>query len=515
MTFANPTRRAFLSGTLMGAAALAFAPGARVHASASTLTARILGDIGAIDPAFWQSGADFDTMNLIHGKLIDFIGGEEWKWELVAAESIERLDDTHTRFRLRPGLTWTNGYGAVSAEDVKFSFERYIDPALEAPNGPDWSPLSHVEVIDELSGVIVTKEPFAPMWWSVLPYSAGYVLCKRAVEEAGGKFSVEAPATCGPYRIESWQPNERLTLVRHEGWTGPRPHFDRIVLVPIGDPKIAEKGFLAGELDFTHVSESSVPVFQENPPEDATLTVRPSLDYYWLGINRKHPKYTDLRVRKAIGKAIDVGAILEGAFFGAARGATSMIAPGMPGHVEGEPPARDLEGARALMADAGKAQGFAAELDIIAETDRLSAAQIIQANLADIGIDLTINSHERGAYWSLAEEKGEAGLEMTYKLYFQPPDPVWGTQWFLSEQVGIWNWEWFSDPEYDALHYQAIAELDPVKRHELYVRMMQIMEGSGCFVWIAHPPQASLTRKGVEAAIWPNGNAAYRLFRGA
>ena len=512
MTFTKLTRRDFMAASLAGTAATCLGP-RRGIASGGTLTARMNGDIAAIDPPFWQSAGDFDTMNLIHGKLIDFKGGEEWEWDLVAAESIEQIDNTHTRFKLRPGLMWTNGFGEVTAEDVKFSFERYNDPALEAPNGPDWSTLSHVEVVDKLTGIIVTKEPFAPMWWSVLPYSAGYILCKRAIEEAGGKFTIDPPATCGPYKIESWQPKERLTLVRHDGWTGPEPDYERIVLVPIGDPKTAEKGFLAGELDFTHVSESSVPAFQAEPPEDATLVVRPSLDYFWLGINQNHPKYTDVRVRKAIGKAIDIEAILEGAFFGAARGASSMIAPGLPGFIEGGPPKRDVDGARALMAEAGKSEGFSAELEVIAETDRLTAAQIIQANLADIGIDLTINSSDRGAYWSLPDEKGEKGLEMTYKLYFQPPDPVWGTQWFLTEQAGVWNWEWFSNAEYDELHYKAIAELDPGKRHDMYVRMMKIMEESGCFVWIAHPPQASLTRSGIEPAIWPNGNAAFRLFR--
>lgn len=513
MKFLNSDRRTFMKGTLTGVAALALGKSGLVYANTGgTLKARIMSDIGAIDPPFWTSGQDFDTMNLIHGKLIDFVGGTEWKWELVAAESMEVLSDTETKFTLRKGLTWTNGFGSVTAEDVKFSFERYIDPDLAAPNGGDWSPLSHVEVIDDLTGIIVTKEPFAPMWWSVLPYSAGYVLCKKAVEGVGGKFTVDPPATCGAYKIEEWKPEEKLILTKHDGWTGPEPNFDKIELIPIGDPKSAEKAFLAGDIDFTHVSESSVPGFKENTPDGATLTVRPSLDYFWLGINKNHPKYQDVRIRKAIGKAIDIDAILDGAFFGAAQGASSMIAPGMPGYIEGGNPKRDLEGAKALMKEAGSS-GFDAEVEVIAETDRLTACQIMQANLADIGINLTINSSDRGTYWGLADQKGEQGLEMTYKLYFQPPDPVWGTQWFLTEQAGIWNWEWFSDKEYDELHYKAIAELDPNKRNDMYVRMMKIMEDSGCFVWIAHPPNASLANESVVPSIWPNGNACYRKFK--
>ena len=81
-----------------------------------------------------------------------------------------------------------------------------------------------------------------------------------------------------------------------------------------------------------------------------------------------------------------------------------MIAPGMPGYIEGGNPKRDLEGAKALMKEAGSS-GFDAEVEVIAETDRLTACQIMQANLADIGINLIINSSDRGTYWGLADQK--------------------------------------------------------------------------------------------------------------
>ena len=64
-------------------------------------------------------------------------------------------------------------------------------------------------------------------------------------------------------------------------------------------------------------------------------------------------------------------------------------------------------------------------------------------------------------------------------------------------------------------HYKAIAELDTKKRNDMYVRMMKIMEESGCFVWIAHPPNASLANESLVPSIWPNGNACYRKFKNA
>ena len=120
------------------------------------------------------------------------------------------------------------------------------------------------------------------------------------------------------FRIADMRQNRKLLKAEE-------PNFDKIELIPIGDPKSAEKAFLAGDIDFTHVSESSVPGFKENTPDGATLTVRPSLDYFWLGINKNHPKYQDVRIRKAIGKAIDIDAILDGAFFGAAQSVTKTF----------------------------------------------------------------------------------------------------------------------------------------------------------------------------------------------
>ena len=103
MKFLNSNRRTFMKGTAAtGIAALALGKSGMVYANTGgTLKARIMSDIGAIDPPFWTSGQDFDTMNLIHGKLIDFVEGTEWKWELLAAESMEVLSDTETKFTLK------------------------------------------------------------------------------------------------------------------------------------------------------------------------------------------------------------------------------------------------------------------------------------------------------------------------------------------------------------------------------------------------------------------------------
>jgi len=123
-------------------------------AKSAELNVRLGEDFTTLDPAFWQSGADFTMINVLFPKLIEFKSGSDWEYELQAAESIEQVDEVTIKFKLRPGLMWTGDYGEVTTEDVKYSYERYIDPELNSPIIGDWLPLKEVEIIDKYNGVI-------------------------------------------------------------------------------------------------------------------------------------------------------------------------------------------------------------------------------------------------------------------------------------------------------------------------------------------------------------------------
>jgi len=376
-------------------------------AKSAELNVRLGEDFTTLDPAFWQSGADFTMINVLFPKLIEFKSDTSWEWELQAAESIEQVDELTIKFTLKPGLMWTGDYGEVTTEDVKYSYERYIDPELESPIIGDWLPLKEVEVVDKYNGIIHLKEPFAPIWWSTLPYTSGAIVSKKATEEAGGKFTTDPGATAGAYKIESWVPREKTVLVPHDGWNGPAAGFDRITILPIQETKSAEIAFEAEEVDITEISIGSVPALKDALPAGGVLDVRPTADYEFLGINIANEKLADVRVRQAIIKAIDVDTILEGAYFGVPERGNGLVAPGLVGHTGIKADPRDVDGARALLEEAG-VSNLSLELDVLNSSEYVTAAQIMQANLAEIGIDLQINQLDSGTYWNIAADKGEA-----------------------------------------------------------------------------------------------------------
>ncbi len=505
-------RRSFLKGaTALGLATMGgFGLPRAAHAAGGTLKTRTYADIRSMDPAFSQGVVDEEIHAAIYNKLIQYKPGREWGWQLDAAEMIEQADDTHINFALKDNIGFTNGFGAMTAEDVKFSFERIIDDALESTNKPDWGPLDHVEVTGERTGTIVLKNAFQPLWNITLPYIAGNIVSKKAFESVGGKIDTQPVATSGPYLHKSWEPKQKTTLTRNPDWQGEPVAFDEIQIFHIDDEKAAEIAFEAGEIDFTRVSLDSVERLKSSPIEGATLEEFPSLFYVWVGMNLDNPKLQNLKLRQAIQHAIDVPSIMAGAYFGAAEPSTGIIAPGLPGHRQASLTGvvADLEKAQALMAESGEANVSLA-IDVLNKSANVTAAQIIQANLAAIGIALEIRLHEGATFWSLGESQD---LELVLNRFSMTPDPYYATSWFISEQAGVWNWERFRNEEFDQLHLAAQSEADPAKRAEMYVRAQNLMEESGAYKFLTHEATPVIYRDTVKPALRPDGLALYRYF---
>lgn len=506
-------RRGFLQGAsaLSATAALPMALGSQAFAAEDgPLRVRAYGDMSTMDPAHSVGVVDEEIHAAVYNKLIQYKPGRDWDWQLDAADMIEQVDPTHIKFALKDNIGFTNGFGAMTAEDVKFSFERIVDPATESPNKPDMGPLSHVEVTGEREGTIVLNEPFAPIWTIALPYITGNIVSKAAVEQAGGRIGTDPVAQSGPYLRDEWRPKDKTVLKRNPDWKGDPAAWDSIEILPIDDENTAEIAFEAGELDFTRVSLGSVERFRGNVPNNGTLLEYPSLYYVWLGMNLDHPKLQNQKLRQAIQHAIDVPTILEASYFGAAEPSTGIIAPGLAGNREQGlvGPSANIEKAMELMAESGESN-VTLTLDILNKTTYTTMAQVIQAMLTQIGVTLEINVLESGAFWSSGDNEN---LQLVLNRFSMTPDPYYATAWFTTEQAGIWNWERFRNAEFDEIHQAASKETDMGKRAEMYVRAQNLMEESGAYRFITHEGTPVVHSSRVDPALRPDGLALLRYF---
>lgn len=511
------SRRGLLkSAGALGAASLVW-PGAALSQDGRVLTVRSYADLQVLDPAFRLAAPEGDIIHEIFPSLVGNKGGDSWSWEPYAAEEIEQVDDLTVFFRLRPGITFSGGHGTMTADDVKFSLERIADPAMESPYAGDWATLREVEVIDELSGRIHLKEPFAPLWNSTLPTASSAIVSRKAVTAAGGKFTTEPLGQSGRYLLTEWTPKQRTVLTRNPDWPGEPGGFEEIHIIPIEDPATAELGFAAGDLDHTWTAVSSIPRLRESPPEGGVMLEKPSLAYVWMGLNIAAAPLDNPGIRRAIQHAIDRRAVVDAAYFGAATVSTGIIAPGLPGHRDAVLYDYDPDKARALLTEVG-ASGLTLTLDILNQSERLTAAQVIQANLADVGIGCEIRQNDSGTFWTLGDEaSGETwkSLQLILSRFSMEPDPSFATVWFTPEQVGVWNWERFDSAEYGELHKKGLVTQDPAERDRIYKRMQDLLDESGQYVFLTHEVTGVLHRNTVVPGLKPNGEPLFSKFRPA
>lgn len=512
----SATRRQFLAGSAaIGATGLMAGWPRAAMGQRSRLNVRFDSDNEILDPGYMKGGTEIETQKQVLPFLAEYtIDGDTFGWRpTYFVKRLEQTDPTHIEFELADDLHWTNGFGEVTASDVKYSYERM--------KKTDWAgyfeAMDHVEVTGKKTGVIVLSRPFAPFIMITLCHGTGAILSEKAMERAGGKFTLEFPATCGPYLYQQI-PGQRAVFSPNPDWKGPKPDFDSVVAHVITEVKAAELAFEAGELDCTEIGADTLARYHQKLPTGAALTVAGELQYMWMGMNTEHPKLRDKTVRRAIQHAIDVDSIIQGAYSGTTRKSYGIICPGLIGqrhetkYYEYNP-----EKARALLAESG-VTGLELELRTLNVQERILACQIIQANLAAIGVSVKIIPMDSGPFWDMGQEsKGELwkDLQLWLMRFGTQPDPYEATQWFVSSQVGIWNWERWTDPEFDELYQKGIAETDEEKRREIYIRMQEIMEETGAYVWINHEPETFVHRDSVVVHSAPSGELNYRLFKRA
>ncbi|WP_159587779.1 ABC transporter substrate-binding protein [Chelativorans xinjiangense] len=486
-----------------------------IHAQGKKiLRTRAYRDLENLDPAYMIGNVDIETQMPTMPRLARVVKeGDFFTWAPTEyMERLEQTDPTRYAFELKPGFMWTNGYGELTAEDVKYSYGRMIGSQYGTGF---FNALDHVEVTGKYSGAIVLKQPEEAFAVNTIGGDPGCLVCKEATEAMGGKYTTEIPATCGPYVVKEWMPKQRIVFARNDEWPGPKPDFDEIQHIVITEAAAADLAYEAGEIDCTRIAAATLKRYTENPPPNSKITIAGYLNYGWLGMNTQHPKLSDIRVRKAIQHAIDTETAVAAGFGDAAMVSYGVVAPGVPGRRQEKGHSYDPDRARALLNEAG-VSGLELDLKVMNMQERMNVSQVIQANLADVGIKVNVIPLETGTFWNQGREsKGDEWKDLQiYVTRFGTGLVAEASfEWFVKSQIGVWNWERWSDPEFDKLYESLRVETDDKKRAETAFRMQEIMEDTGAYVWLWHEPEAFIHPDDIEISITPTGNMDLRRFR--
>lgn len=495
-------RELMMGASALGLASMGGLSGAAQAQAKTTLTVRVERDINVLDPAFRTGPQDANVFKCVYQRLITQKTNSA-ETELDAASELKQVAPTLIEFTLKPGQMFTDGFGEMTAEDVKFSFERFLQKNAEGKDSPykgDWTGLTGVEVTGKYTGKINLSKPNAGLMAIALADGSGCIVSKKAIEARGVEHNTK-PVGSGPYQVVSVEKQRGAVLRRNPGYSGPRPAYEEINVRFIQDPKTAELALRAGELDF-----AVLPPAIATPLRGAAgvaVESHPGLAYLWMGINMQKAPFTDVRVRQAIRLALDVDQMLVAGFNGLAPRLNALIPAPILGHWTNAPVyRRNVAEARALLAAAGQTS-IKTRITILNQPTFQSMALVAQALLREVGIDAAIDAHEGGTFWSQGEGEVGKNLDMFMMRFNGKLDPNFLMQWFVKGQIGVYNWQRFDSPEFDRLAAEAIVELDPVKRAELVIKAQQEMDKSAAFVWLTNDVAFAARRANVRPAFLP------------
>jgi ABC-type transport system substrate-binding protein len=271
-------------------------------------------------------------------------------------------------FTLRPGIRWHDGV-PLSAEDVKFTYEAFIDPKNASPRASSYDPIKSVEVLNELTARITYKRLYAPAildWaWPLVPKhlldgpALQREMDRRQIsKEARKTFTMRnsdferKPIGTGPYRFAQWLPDQYIRLTRNDDYWGAKSQYKDLYFRAIPDYLTMELEFQAGALDWYDARPHQAERYRKNPAYHVVLNSEGN--YTYIAYNQRRPPFDDIRVRRALGMAIDVENVIRYVMYGQARRATGPFYRTTPfNDPTVEPLPYDPQGALALLAEAG------------------------------------------------------------------------------------------------------------------------------------------------------------------
>jgi len=395
------------------------------------------------------------------------------------AETVDVSEDglTYT-FKLRSGVTFHNGRAMTSA-DVKYSFERIQNPDVPAVAKGYFAALTSIDTPDDATVVLTYSEPFAPLLLALTRLETS-IVPQEEVENTE-QWDVH-PVGSGPYKFDSFVKDQAAVLVKNDAyWEEGLPLLDRIEHRVIPQSETAIANIKTGDIHVTEIPPKDIESVEG--ADGAHVQLLTSSFWAHLSLNTGVAPFDDVRVRQAIRMAFNRDDIQQLVFYGTGMISNTMLPDGNPYRAEVEGWGYDPDAAKALLAEAGYADGFSAKLRIVSSTAwHAPAAQIIQAYLSELNIQVEIEAIEATTWFSEVFNNSEFEMSMTSHASKVDPD-LSMFDILHSGELGTKNYTQFSDPEMDDLLDRGRVETDPETRKQIYADAQKIfVERSGYII---------------------------------
>lgn len=499
------------------------------NTSGGDFIAAYASDTSSLDPAGQNDLPSDQRRDVLYEGLFDL--DEDLNPEMTLAEDYEQVNDTTWTFNLRDDVKFHDGTD-FNAEAFKASIERIVDPAVASSRANIFEMISEINVIDDYTVEVVTEYPFAALP-NYLAHDAGGIVSKavidedyqNAIEEAGldmtaeeyyelreaggeefekaadaigtstGAIIEQKPVGTGYMKFQSRTPGESVVVERFDDYWQEPAKIDTLTFKVVTEATARIAELETGQSHFIYgIENAQWDRLASNPDINMDDDVY-NISNEYIGMNTEKGALQDKRVRQAIGHMVDKDAIMEGVYYNQGRTMKGALQPEVLGYNEDlEDLAYNPERAKELMKEAGYEDGLDLKIMTNDVPERIDIAILLQEQLKDIGINLSVEQLEWGTYLE-AISNGEHDLFILGwpNSVGDPDQGLWPL--FHSSMKGSGgNRAFFDNEEVDALLEEGRQESNEEKRAEIYQEIDKILVEEQPSIFIRQAASAHASR---------------------
>jgi peptide/nickel transport system substrate-binding protein len=434
-------------------------------------------DTTGLDPHTQTAFASLRLLELIYEPLVNLDADLNIVPGLAETWAFSE-DATTLTLSLRQGVKFHDG-SDFTAADVKATFERILNEETGAAARSNYTGIASIDMPDDFTVVFNLSSADVPLLAALASVNAS-IVSEEAVAE--GDFASKAIGT-GPFILDQWIPEEKTTLRANTEWWGDGPYVDGIEMRVIPDEASILAALRAGQIDFALLNDPLIATLLIDDPS-VQLNRVPAIAYHVFQLNASRAPMDQLEVRQALSCAIDRQEVLDVASLGEGQVTPPLTIPAY------RIPTddlfcyqKDVERARELLAQAGYADGFTIKtIAAVAEPPTaLAEAQSIQAQLAEIGVTLEIETLELSVYvdrWLAAD------FDTAVALNGGRPDPFTMYSRYWTAAGNLQKVAAYIDDTLDTLMAEGKVTTDPAARFEIFAEFQRHLVEVSPWIWL-------------------------------
>ncbi len=450
---------------------------------------------GAIERAICQGLMGFDKdLNIIP----------------LLAESYT-FNDTATQFtfKLRQGIKFHDGT-PFNANAVKVNMDRLMTGKYKRSSL--MKPVESIKVIDDYTVQFNLKEPFGA-FVNAIAHPGSLILSPKSIETYGDEVS-KHPVGTGPYIFEEWIADSHVKIKKNPDYWRGKVKVDTVTFRPVPESGSRLAMLRAGQAHYIYPMPAELLKMVETDNK-IDIIKKPSIIARYLTMNTLYKPFSDIRVRQAVNYALDKEAIIKIAWGGTAIPMDSLLPPNLQFYKKQAVWPHDLEKAKALMKEAGYEKGFEVVFLTPNASNRLRATEMVQQQLAKIGITGKLESMDAASYFSKLENQKKDDLNPLPFIGFggwsaSTGDADWGTRPLIATEAfppAMSNYGFYSDKKVDGFIAAGLASADVNVRKKAYADLQD-------YVW-QQAPWGYLMVETLVAAKLKNVQGIYPMADGA